>query len=62
MDDKLELRVRVALPVIGTWSNYLFRKLFREMTTLKRVCLQPCFNQRQKGENLKLSSLFQAFD
>lgn len=39
MDDKLELRVRVALPVIGTWSNYLFRKLFREMTTLKRGVL-----------------------
>ena len=39
MDDKLELRARVALPVIGTWSNYLFRKLFREMTTLKRGVL-----------------------
>lgn len=36
VDDKLELRVRVALPVIRTWSNYLFRKLFREMATLKR--------------------------
>ena len=37
MDDKLELRVRVALPVTRTKSNYYhFRKLFREMTTLKR--------------------------
>lgn len=62
MDDKLELRVRVALPVIRTWSNNLFRKLFREKTTLKRVSLQPCYNQRQKGENLKFSSLFQAFN
>ena len=39
MDDKLELRVRVALPVIRTRSNYHFRKLFREMTTLKRGVL-----------------------
>ena len=37
MDDKLELRVRVALPV--TRSNYNFRKLFRDMPTLKRGVL-----------------------
>lgn len=41
MDDKLELRVRVALPVTRTRtrSNYHFRKLFRDMPTLKRGVL-----------------------
>lgn len=39
MDDKLELRVRIASPVTRTRSNYHFRKLFREMTTLKRGVL-----------------------